>query len=63
MSDKDTKENYVIDKTVSCVTCKTPDGVWIYCPILDHMLTLDYFDETGELNGCNMHSDIKQEIK
>ncbi len=48
--------DYIIDKTVSCVSCKTPDGAWIYCPILDHMLVIEGFDETGELHGCNMYS-------
>ena len=48
--------DYVIDKTVSCTTCKTHDGAWIYCPILNYMLDIDGFDETGELHGCNMHS-------
>lgn len=50
--------DYEINKNVSCVTCNSYGGAWIYCPILSQMLIIDGFDETGELHGCNAHSKV-----
>ena len=45
----------VMDKSVSCISCKANVGAWIYCPHLSTMLSIPGWDETGELNGCSEH--------
>ena len=48
---------YQMDENVSCATCNSCSAEWIYCPILNQMLVIDIFDETGELHGCTAHNE------
>lgn len=42
----------------TCVSCKTFNGAWIYCPVFNHIMQDGSvkFDETGELNRCELFS-------
>lgn len=45
----------------TCVSCKTFGGAWIYCPVFKHIMEDGdiAFDETGELNRCDLFSNDK----
>lgn len=42
----------------TCVSCKSFNGAWIYCPIFNHIIQDENisFDETGEKNRCELFS-------
>lgn len=54
-----TAELNIYDNTDNtCVSCKTFNGAWIYCPVFNHLIADSNikFDETGEKHGCELYS-------